>query len=828
MGTPTMSGYFGLLPPELMRSVLDELNTVDVVSLMRSSKSLHSHVELELFRSKAARDDAMDWAICNAQHNIVRRLVDVYGASPSFFRGTVVMRNMTAGSRGRGRNAATILKARSTLVAVLKRSPDIETTMRVFTELGAVLDPGLCPRSEKDISEANFDLENLRTAWHQQKFTFARRMVSLPTKTEKQQQDKLAVLKYYFDTGRFSFRVEPSIVHSLPRFIRSDNDLPIVQFILLQDRLRLRRQDTTAREAGRDGNSGNAVLLDEAKPNDTQTNLDTEMTEPSLEIDVDNSVADRKAKSGGPASTEAPLTYPIVDRPERCGPHGAPLSPLSAAILCDAQNIFSLLLEHGADIDGPTLDFKKYGPTTHATHIPIFAAVQVFARRKRGAVVQDWIERCCRAGANINHMALCTLSGKHRPYQPVSSSLSYYAQGSAYPPSGCVYFWATPMDVYLDCLPLTYLRKRTVEPFDEDDNGYVRSVEVNMTELGLRGAVADCASLRAPPRLRDPDTSDIDAKLDSSTVNAKQRNTQVRPGPPLDVEMIYTGAATDPSLDMWRNWKRIVSPTTIEILLDRVTISGMAYPVASSYVEILKEAFGSGSGQEARLMSKYDGPAPESQFPSWTSGAESVGRRTLAMLLLCDDVNKSQSVQLHRYIVYAVRRADMLFMDKVLDNIEQVFSGPYSHIQVEGTFVASKRDDDVEYQCYLADHSKNPHINWHQQSPERMKDWTALHEICRLWNLQMVDYEKSRSNANVPDKPLPRFARELATTMKLLTTLVAHGLPPMQAAGNGLTPIAILSYDPESVLQPASTSLLNTIGDFMKTAMTLTEMKNSL
>lgn len=782
-----MSGYFGMLPPELMAKILDELKPPAMVALMKCSKNLHVYVEAEIFLHKFARDVVMDWGIRNGQLNVIRRLVEKYGASPSFYGGAILNATVQGQPVALPTDRFACVYPKSTLLAVLKYAPDIEEALLTFAKLGAVLEPALCTRSTKDVAESGFPRDKLSSIWYRQMYSFARRMVAMPTKTEKQRKDKLAALQYYYDTGCESFVTHrgalPNIVCSLPRLIRSDDDLSTVRFILDQEGIvEVKGNKIEERRKRHKAEGDDEAMLDEGNSQGEEAIV---YREPSC-------------------------SYPIVDRPERCGPNGAPISPLSAAVLCDAKKVFNLLIERGADINGPKLDFTKHGPTTHALHIPIFAAANVLARRKSHESGEYWINRSVALGADINQMALCKLSGKHRPYRPVASSLGYYAQGMSYPPNGCVYFWATPMDVYMDCISLGYLRKRIVE---QDDGfggpGTVDTIEGNMSVFIMHNAHADIARMRSPPRKQDQDTSDGAGTNDSSTQkeNGAQNNQNLSDA----AYEIYKGDPTDPSLDKWRNWKRIVSPVTIEILLDRVTVSGMAHPVAASYAEVLRECFKSGSGQAARLMSKYDGPAPESRYPSWTSGAEAVGRRTLAMLLLCDDQSESQSIELHRYIVYAVRRADMLFMDKVVDNIEQVFSGPTSHIDVEGPYIPNEMDDDVEYQCYLAD-GDDPRIN-RAQSEDRMDHWTALHEICRLCNLQMIDYDKGRDN---PHNTPPRFARQIPTTMKLLATLLTHGFSMHQEAENGMTPYDVLLQNPDSVLRTESMVLLDTIADYMK------------
>ncbi|KAL1889870.1 hypothetical protein Sste5346_008594 [Sporothrix stenoceras] len=611
----TMIGYFDRLPPELMLDILGRMKMQELAVLMQCSKGLQAYIEPEVYRHKFVRDIAMTWAIRSSKPGLIRRLVNKYGASPSFYGGSMANDLIDAVPHIW---RSLYNRPKLTLLTAMKNHYGADELLRTLIELGACLDPYACVHSQKDIREVNYPEDNMSEILHDQASHFPQRLMRMRTRETSQQEAKLTAFRYYYDTGRDWFikkrGAAPSILHALPRLIRSDNDLPIIQLILDKE---------------------------------------------------------------------------------------------------------------------------------------------------------------------------------------VSESLGYYAQGMSYPPIDKIYFWATPIDVFMDCLSLRYLRQRVrIEDDDFGGDDITYSAHSNMAVFLQNHARADLASKRAPPRVKDKSRAKEDG--------------------PEDVSQIYPGEPTDPLLDEWYGWKRVVSPVTLEILLDRITVSGMAHPVASSYAELLKSMFSSGWGQAARLMSKYDGPAPESRFPSWTSGAESVGRRTLAMLLLCDDQSSLQSRELHQYIVYAVRRADMLFMDKVIDNIEQVFSDLASFIDVEGPYVPNLADDDVELQYHYFNRSAAPMIN-RSQATYPVEGWTALHEICRLWNLQMIAYEKSRIKHS-PDYPVPRFARETATTMKLLATLVLHKFPIHQMSDEEMAPYEILLKDPDSDLSKESVMLLQSIGQYMKTA----------
>ncbi|CAK7231004.1 hypothetical protein SCUCBS95973_007765 [Sporothrix curviconia] len=754
-----MSGYFEMLPPELLQDILERLHFRDKVPLTQCNKTLLEYIDPQIFADKAPRDMAMHWAIGNGCMSLVRRLVDKHGASPSFYGGTILPGFDEVDSSPIGFGGMQQMRyPQSTLLAVLKRAPHGTDALKTFEELGATVYPQECTRSQKDVAEADFDREEIYSTLDGQRRTLFRRIVSMPTDTDEHVRDKTAFIRFFYEKGYWKrpdvVGTTCNIAYALPRLIRSDEDLPVVKYVLEQER------------------------------------------ESNFELSWQG------ARS-------------LLNRPEAHGPRGALVSPLSHCILTDSREIFDYLLKCGASIHGPSVSFEKVGPTEHALHIPIFAAAYTMSRRKTNEAGRYWMFHCISVGARINTMALCRLSGAHKPYRPVEASLSYYSQGLRYPAK--YYFWATPMDVFFDCLSADYLRKRAVQCDEYDvfnneltEDGTVYSAAKNMEAFIANGAVADLGSLRAPPRPKRPmpglddDGTEVpgsDMDMDTETVvNGNKAGDEK--------SIIYPGPATDPSLDQWRNLKRVVSPVTLEVLLDRITVSGLAYPVACSYAEILTQQLKSGLSQAARLMSKYDGPAWETRFPSWPSGPESTGRRTLAMILLCDGDAADQSRELHRYIVYVQRRAGLLFLGNVLSNLEQVFSGPRWMIDVNGPYQPQPATDDIELRQELDKDDagirrtlgNSPEDSeWrqkytaarHQKSPgtkAKMKKWTAMHELCWMWNHQLylcdLKIAGGIPHADVSAEK-PRFAGRPESTTTLLNALISYGFSISQEADDG-------------------------------------------
>ncbi|CAK7200646.1 hypothetical protein SEUCBS139899_003344 [Sporothrix eucalyptigena] len=741
-----MSGYFGLLPPELMQDIFDRLHFKELAPLMRCSKALYAYVEPEIFRRDLAREVVMDWAISHGQMKVVRNLVERYNASPSFYGGMAIITASDGTTRLWKHPQLTIL-------AVLKRAPDIEEALATFVRLGTSLFPDLSSQATMDQVGRMMNVQYFLSILYKQMRSLLRRIVSMPTKTEKQRRDKMALVRFFYDQG---YRAKPdifeapcNIAHTLPRLIHRDEDLPIIKYILEQE-MKIEEEEKQAR----------------AKQN------------------------------GGSEPGDEPAKIPLVDRPERCGPHGAPISPLSAAVLTNSVRVFEYLLQLGADINGPALDFQKYGPTAYALHIPIFAAAYLLARRKTNDSGENWMQICMDNKANINEMALCRLSGTHKPYRSVVKSLSYYSQGLRYPPKH--YFWATPLDVFIDCLPRHYLTKKRGddrESLDDDnDDDIVLSAQRNIAVFQQYGAYANLGSRREPPRARRPVSVE-----DSS---------------------IYVGPPTDASLDKWRNLTRVVSPLTLEILLDRISVSGLAFPVACSYAEFVATLLPNGMSQAARLMSKYDGPAPETQFPTWPSGRESTGRRTLALILLCDDFTADQDAELQRYIVYVQRRADLLFMGNVLNNLEQVFSGPRSMVNVSRPYVPNPVVDDIEVRQLALEGATSGDISKITESPgtkKKLPHWTALHELCWIWNNELWNRDQNIAEGD-EDVTEPRFAWQPATTTTLLNALISYGFSVTLDAGDGTTPIDVLTNDHDGTLRPQSKEFLGKLANFMSAA----------
>ncbi|CAK7230013.1 hypothetical protein SBRCBS47491_007443 [Sporothrix bragantina] len=815
-----MSGYFEMLPPELLQDILDRLDFREKVPLMRCSKTLLAYLQPQVFSAKIVRDMAMHWAISNGCMTLIRRLVEEHGASPSFYGGTVVgpVEVRSGNSRPVEHGGMRLTRyPQSTLLAVLKRAPQGKGALDTFVELGATLYPEECLRSKKDYLEADLDETEIHSILNKQRYTLLRRIASMPTDKEYV-MDKIAFIRFFYEQG---YRTRPDIVgttcniaYTLPRLIRSDNDFRVVKLVLQEE------ANVAEEEEGK-----------EAKL--SHTNKTSEAGEPNGRDDQEGQ-GDQEVKQS---------KIPLVDRPETYGPRGALVSPLSAAILTGSTKIFKLLLQHGADIHGPKLSFQKVGPTAHALHIPIFAAAYVMAGRKTHSAGRFWLEECHAKGANINHMALCRLSGTHKPYKPVEMSLSYYSQGMRYPATH--YFWATPMDVFIDCLPTEYLLKKkddkNPEGVDEDDDEVMDddisfSAAVSMNLFNDKGAVADLGSLREPPPPKrsvleigkngkeGPDTDTVMGNTDAVDNDSKS--------------IMYPGPPTDASLDQWRNLRRVVSPLTLEVLLDKISVSGLAYPVAYSYAELLREHFSSGLSQAARLMSKYDGPSPETRYPTWPSGPESTGRRTLAMLLLCDEDLTSQSREMQRYIVYVQRRADLLFLGNVLSNLEQIFSGPRWMIQKDYPYLPDPIADDIEMrqelnevdEISLALSDSPEDQEWlqkytaarYQKSPATSATssrWTAMHEICWMWNrrLYLRDLWIARNgpdDARVAEGHL-RFFRQPESTTTLLNALISYGLSVSYETEDGKTPISILTNDHDGALRPDSKEFLGKLANFM-------------
>ncbi|CAK7245134.1 MAG: hypothetical protein STHCBS139747_006703 [Sporothrix thermara] len=209
-----MSGYFGALPPELLQDILDRLNYREKIPLMRCSKTLLNYVEPQVFASKAVRDLAMHWAISSDCMSLVRRLVNKFDCSPSFYGGTVTdLIDSQKGGLFEHTKTQLCRYPQSTLLAVLKRAPHAKAALSTFLDLGATLDVHECPRSKRDLFESGKDLghEEVISVLKKQKRTLFRRIVSMPTDTDELVEDKIAFIRFFYEHG---YRTCPEIAGS--------------------------------------------------------------------------------------------------------------------------------------------------------------------------------------------------------------------------------------------------------------------------------------------------------------------------------------------------------------------------------------------------------------------------------------------------------------------------------------------------------------------------------------------------------------------------------------------------------------------------------------
>ena len=124
------------------------------------------------------------------------------------------------------------------------------------------------------------------------------------------------------------------------------------------------------------------------------------------------------------------------------------LSPLSASVISNSEQVFNLLLEREADIHGTAVDFF---PKT-GLHIPIFAAASTMATAEHGRTM---VQLCLDRGADINRRILIMAPSDELRIQIDSWYPDRYSETKRFGKTQFTfhrYTYATPLMIFIDSI----------------------------------------------------------------------------------------------------------------------------------------------------------------------------------------------------------------------------------------------------------------------------------------------------------------------------------------------------------------------------------------